>query len=156
MKYFVDDSGNYLGGTDGKPLSANEAPSAPNDAREIWDGEKWNMPLALIKEQREIEVRKAFNADANKPVVVNNITYHGGIDSAYRLDGALRLIEKAGLTEVSFTDIENVAHALTVAQANTVILSVGQDYQVKFMNKQQKMVDIKNAADEAAVNSITY
>lgn len=118
------------------------------------------LPVAIklekTKELKRNEIRNAFFTDTLAPVVVNTVSYHPGIESAYRLDAALRLNEKAGLTDVSFTDINNVAHVLTIAQANAVIIAVGQDYQIKFMKKQQKMVDIKNATDEAAVNLITY
>lgn len=114
------------------------------------------IQLEQIKEAKRNEIRTAFYVDTLAPVIVNGISYNPGIESAYRLDAALRLNEKAGLTKVSFTDVDNIAHVHTIAQANTVILAVGQDYQVKFMKKQQKMVDIENAADEAAVNLISY
>lgn len=118
------------------------------------------IPTAILlertKETKRKEIRVEFYNDCLNSVVVDTISYHGGIDSAYRLDGALRLTEKASLTEVSFTDVNNVAHVLTIAQANVIILAVGQDYQTKFMNKQQKMVDIESAADEVAVNLIQY
>ena len=114
------------------------------------------IKLEHIKVAKRNEIRAAFFTDTTTPVVVDTVSYHSGIESAYRLDAALRLNEKAGLTEVSFTGIDNEAHVLTVAQANAVILAVGQDYQIKFMKKQLKMVAIKNAADEKAINLITY
>lgn len=48
MKYYIDSNGNYLGGTDGEPLSSNEAPTAPNNARETWDGAEWNDSQEMI------------------------------------------------------------------------------------------------------------
>ena len=38
MKYYVDDTNHYIGGTDGEPLSANEVPFPPEDARQLWNG----------------------------------------------------------------------------------------------------------------------
>lgn len=42
-KYFVDASGNYLGGYDGAepPLGAIEIPTPPNHGLDRWDGERW-------------------------------------------------------------------------------------------------------------------
>lgn len=49
MKYYIDDAGNYLGGSDSIPLSNNEVLTPPEDAREIWDGLKWEMPLEIAR-----------------------------------------------------------------------------------------------------------
>ncbi|WP_156936488.1 hypothetical protein [Mesorhizobium sp. LNJC384A00] len=47
-QYFVDDAGAYLGGFDGAepPEGALEVPSAPDDARQVWDGSQWG-PVVL-------------------------------------------------------------------------------------------------------------
>lgn len=42
MRYFVDDNGVYLGGTDGEALSENEVPHAPSDARQRWNGNDYD------------------------------------------------------------------------------------------------------------------
>lgn len=42
MKYFIDDTGKYLGGWEfNQPEGAIEVPYAPYDARQIWLGDKW-------------------------------------------------------------------------------------------------------------------
>ncbi|WP_156941371.1 hypothetical protein [Mesorhizobium sp. LNJC405B00] len=47
-QYFVDGTGAYLGGFDGAepPEGALEVPSAPDDARQVWDGSQWG-PVVL-------------------------------------------------------------------------------------------------------------
>lgn len=114
------------------------------------------IQLERDKEIKRNEIRGAFGVDCIKPILVDGINYHGGLDSAYRLDGAYRLKEKESLTEVTFTDINNVKHVLTMAAANTVIITVGKDYETKFMKKQQLMLDIDNAVDKAALELIVY
>ena len=43
IKYYVDEEGVYLGGFDGsEPEGGIEVPSAPADARQIWNGESWD------------------------------------------------------------------------------------------------------------------
>lgn len=48
LKYYIDDNGKYLGGTDGEPLSLNEVPSAPSDARAVWSGDEWLEPITTV------------------------------------------------------------------------------------------------------------
>lgn len=115
-----------------------------------------NIAFQRAKEAKKTEIRNAFKVDSQLPVTVNNVQYHGNIDSALRLDGALRLAEKSGATSVSFTDINNVRHTLTLADANNVIIAVGKAYEQKFMKKQALLVDVDNAADQAALDAIIY
>lgn len=51
MKYYVDAEGEYLGGWDANPpAGAIEVPTAPEDARQIWDGEVWGWPQPMLEE----------------------------------------------------------------------------------------------------------
>lgn len=54
-KFYVDNSGIYLGGFEGNtfkvPVGAIEVPSAPRDARAWWDGTKWNEPVLTVEEK---------------------------------------------------------------------------------------------------------
>lgn len=52
MKFYVDAEGNYVGAFEGidPPEGSVEVPSAPADARQVWDGEEWGPvppPLRL-------------------------------------------------------------------------------------------------------------
>lgn len=49
-KYYVDVNGAYLGGYAGSvPLDGIEVPEAPQDARQIWNGEQWSaLPLYFV------------------------------------------------------------------------------------------------------------
>jgi hypothetical protein len=49
-KFFVSANGTYIGGFDGvePPESSFEVPTAPQDARQVWDGEKWGeIPVVI-------------------------------------------------------------------------------------------------------------
>lgn len=51
MKYFVDSAGAYLGGWDqGGPDSGIAVTYPPEDARHVWDGEKWQAAPATMAE----------------------------------------------------------------------------------------------------------
>lgn len=68
MKYYIDESGKYIGAWDkNQPNGAIEVPYPPDDARQIWIGGKW-APLAMTEEEMkafEIEQDKAFLASTD-------------------------------------------------------------------------------------------
>lgn len=53
-KFFVDQSGNYIGGFDGNgvpvPQGAIEVPSAPADARQKWNGTSFDPVPVIVPE----------------------------------------------------------------------------------------------------------
>jgi hypothetical protein len=55
------------------------------------------------------------------------------------LDGARRLSQEAGLTAVTFYDIDNVGHMLTIPEATSVAIQVSNVYQSLYKQKQQLM-----------------
>jgi len=62
MKYYVDNSNRYIGGTDGDPLSGNEVPYPPEDARQKWNGSDYD-PVSAAD----------LNADKDKKVDFANV-----------------------------------------------------------------------------------
>jgi hypothetical protein len=52
-KYYIDINNNYLGGFDGvaPPTGATEVSSAPDDARQKWNGSSWDF-IVLSPEER--------------------------------------------------------------------------------------------------------
>jgi len=101
--------------------------------------------LDKAKEDKRNQIRAEFEVVSNLPVNVNGVDYVGGFESAIKLDAAKRMVEQAGATEVVFFDISNDPHVLSPADATTVVLSVGADYQIKFGIKQARMVAVENA-----------
>ena len=89
------------------------------------------------------EIRVEFNYAAVLPVTDTSGTdWSGGFDSALKMDAAKRMAQMAGLTSVELFDAANVAHNLTLAEAEAVILTVGADYQTKFAQKQALMTAV--------------
>ena len=111
--------------------------------------------LVQAKEAKRNEIRNVFNIESEAPVIVGTVSYHGGFDSASKLDGAKRMVETAGGTEVTFFDVDNLPHVLTLAEATTVILTIGADYQTKFATKQAKMVQVENATTILEVENVS-
>lgn len=74
VKYYVDTTGKYLGGTDGKPLSAIEVPAPPDDARQHWNGTDFE-PLSDSATETDIidnchDTLKAFILCINDGTIV--------------------------------------------------------------------------------------
>ena len=63
--------------------------------------------------------------------------------------------ELAGKTEVTFYDTKNVGHVLSIADANAVIIQLGQQIQTLFAKKQGMMVSA-GKANISALDKIVW
>lgn len=108
--------------------------------------------LAAVKEVQRKEIREAFAVAEELPASALGFTWNGGFESALKIDGAKRMAETAGLTEVHLWDSANQMHVLNMADATMVTLLVSQDYQEKFAKKQGYMnaIDAATTAEEVA------
>lgn len=64
-KYFVDDSGRFLGafGDGSMPdAGAIEVPSAPDDACQIWQGGSWIWPLEILRARKIGALKERYAA----------------------------------------------------------------------------------------------
>ena len=59
MRYYVDNNNRYIGGTDGDPLSDNEVPYAPEDARQPWNGSGYD-PVSAADIDAELNAKVDF------------------------------------------------------------------------------------------------
>ena len=115
-----------------------------------------NIGLNELKEQKKSTIKNKFNEVENEPVTINSIEWNGGYESAQKLDGAKRMAELLGQTSVTFYDLANVGHTLTIAESEVVITTIGIDYQTKFANKQAKVVAVDNATTLEELDAITW
>lgn len=73
MKYYVDQSNNYIGGVDDilpAPLNSTEVPLPPEDARQKWNGSVW-LPLTpqQVIDSTPFEMRDLVNVLISKGVI---------------------------------------------------------------------------------------
>lgn len=102
MRYYIDDSDNYIGGTDGAPLSQNEVSFAPNDARQKWNGVSYDPVL-----------QSALDAQADNEVEDGLVTGKS-IAKAIALtffDEINILRVEAGLSERTLNQLKNAVKA---------------------------------------------
>lgn len=59
MRYYVNNQNNYIGGSDGDPLSENEVPFPPEDARQKWNGSDYD-PISSIDLGIELDKKVDF------------------------------------------------------------------------------------------------
>lgn len=93
-------------------------------------------------------IRDAFEVEEETPeeaVDINGDTYEffGGEQSAFKIDGALRLAQKLNLTEMQVTDINKVARTLSLDEADNLLIKIGIAYQQRFLAKQQSLSNLK-------------
>ncbi|WP_349680079.1 hypothetical protein, partial [Neptuniibacter sp. UBA6509] len=55
-------------------------------------------------------IRASFVDAIHAPVPVSDAAWNGGMESALSIDGAVRLAEQAGATEITLFDYENTEH----------------------------------------------
>ena len=74
MRYFIDNNNSYLGGTDGSPLSVNEVPFAPDNARQKWNGVDYDpIEQSIIDAEADIEAEYKLNASPKMRVLFKQI-----------------------------------------------------------------------------------
>lgn len=73
MKYYVGGAGEYLGGTDGGPLSSTEVPSAPDDARQKWDGSSWDEVVLTVAETTQAKTEALTATDSGMSRVTEDL-----------------------------------------------------------------------------------
>lgn len=114
------------------------------------------IDLSSAKLNKKAEMRVKFNEVSVESVDVNGIIYNGGFDAALKLDGAKRLVELAGLTEVTFYGIDNKPKVLSIAEANTVILAISAKYQTDFAHLQELKVLIDSKQKVSTVETVNW
>lgn len=112
--------------------------------------------LANTKTTQKNIVKASFEAACEELVVDNGISYNGGYESAIKLDSAKRLAETLGLTTVTFFDIDNIGHNLTIAEAANVVSAIGVKYQQDFSKHQALKVQIDNATTIDEIDAIIW
>lgn len=117
----------------------------------------WVYDLTRGREAKFAEIRAAFARGAVEPIRdAAGVEWHGGYESAQKLDGAWRLAERSGLAEVIFYDTSNVGHTLPLAAADEIVKLVAGRYQQDFGRKQALMVVAATAGSAAELESITW
>ena len=130
------------------------APNMLDNGDGTYSAPEIDLPSAKIK--RKAKMASKFNTISIEPVPVNGITYNGGFDSALKLDGAKRLVELAGGTEVTFYDIDNKPNVLSIADATTVILTISAKVQTDFGHLQDLKVLIDSKLKVSTVEAIVW
>lgn len=110
-----------------------------------------------LRAAKYAEIRRIFAVATLVPVIDDTgRSWHGGIDSALKLDGAWRLAERSGASEVSFYDTSNARHHLDLADADEVVKLVAGRYQHHFGRKQALMVAASKAVSVEELEAITW
>jgi len=116
--------------------------------------DKLNIPKA--RELKKQELSNAFINESLSPVEVNDIFYNGGFDSAIKLDAAKRLNETAGLTEVTFYDIDNKPNIKSIGDATVIIMTIANKYQVDLAKYQDLKVQLAGKKLVSTIEALSW
>jgi hypothetical protein len=112
--------------------------------------------LYKFREAKKDFIRKRFDKEFESPTTALTFDWNSGFNSSLKLDGAKRLAEKAGLTEVKFYDFYNQPHDLSMADADQVIITLAQHFSINFTKKQDALTAAVNATTIEELKAITY
>lgn len=90
------------------------------------------------------------------PVDYDGKTWRPGHSSAAVIRDAAEMAELLGLTEVTLTDIDNIEHVYTLANARLVGASIGVAYQQAFLARAAKRRAIADAETPAEALAVTW
>lgn len=117
---------------------------------------KQEKELENSKQDKSNEIKNDFLKQEKENVLIGDVEYQGGYDSAIKLDSAKRLSESAGLETVVFYDAENAGHELSLTDANIIVLQIAGKYQKDFGKYQTLKVDIAKATTVNEVEIIKW
>lgn len=117
---------------------------------------KQEKELENSKQDKSNEIKNDFLKQEKENVLIGDVEYQGGYDSAIKLDSAKRLSESAGLETVTFYDAENIGHELSLTDANIIVLQIAGKYQKDFGKYQSLKADITKATTVNEVEIIKW
>lgn len=94
--------------------------------------------LEQAKASKKLDLKATFTEACKEPVLYNDVNYHGGEDSAMKLDGKRRMIEAAGGISVDYFDVNDGVVSHTLEEAMQVCLAVANDYETKLADYKAK------------------
>ena len=99
-----------------------------------------------LKRTKETKVRKTFKQDTEEPVEVavdsGVFIWNGGVESARLIIEAVELAKRLSEDVVWITDVDNVAHPLSIEDVYKVATAVGLAHRTAFFKKQSALVEI--------------
>lgn len=130
--------------------------TADSEGRPILVGPKSLWTLEDYQNAKFSEIRSVYAAAVTAPVELDGVQWHGGLDSAIKLDNALRFSQNAGQDSIRFYDVNNEVYELPLADALQVVTAVAETYQQTLSKKQRLMRMIDKADTVAMVEAITW
>ena len=128
-KYFVDQSGNYIGAFDGAEPPANsiEVPSAPDDARQPWTGSGWGEIYKSPEQLREEwKASRAAAVEAIDVTTAAGNTFDGDEISQGRMARAILALNAAAPgTTVNWVLADNSVIDATAAELTEALALAG-------------------------------
>ena len=109
-----------------------------------------------VKARQKTLIKAEFEKHENDPVTYNNITWNGGENSAFKINGAVQLAQKTSATQVTLWDSNNNTHVLSLGDAEKVAVAIALAYEEKIVKKHELYAQVDKATTVDEVKKITW
>ena len=140
-------------------LTVDEIPNNFKGGSFIYDG-TWtlidNDLLNKLKEDKQVEIRDAFELESDLPVDAEGYTWNGGLNSAFIINGLAEVIGFRSKAQGTIHDKTNRPRTMNATTMKNVAANIEEAYQVKFVKKQSLLVQIEEATTTSEVEAIKW
>ena len=110
--------------------------------------------LEQAKASKLQQIEDDYITSEEQAVEVSGVVYSGGMSSAEAIDSYVRLNRLAGNATHNIWDVNGVEHSLTDAEADAVILAIGQQASANKFTKKNRKVALAVATTIAEVEAV--
>jgi len=118
------------------------------------DAEPTPPTFSEIKEQKSSEVEQAFLVATSAPLTVLGVDWNGGYFAGTKYKTGYDLSVLAEQPGVNFKDSTGATQPLSLADAKTVLLTLGADYLAKDVTRDTLLAEVNAATTEAELDAI--
>ncbi len=108
------------------------------------------------KEAKEKEIMSAFKAAESVNIGYLGVTYSGGRSSAVSIKESLDLSQLAGLTTVDVYDINMDSYQLTIAEAQTLVLTIAVTVKANIFKRNAKLKLTEAASNKTELDTVAW
>ena len=112
--------------------------------------------LQQIKQKKKAEIKSAYLKTTNTFIIISEVAWDNGFDSAIKLDGEIRFCEQLGLDKVTFFDYHNNPHELSLSDAREIVTQMATEFRTLLAKKQTLYKQISKASTITEVEAIKW
>jgi len=167
-KYYVDAAGAYLGGFAGPivggaetkhpdvPKGAVEVADAPEDARQVWSGTAWALPIAETRAAGIAALKRDYQAALDMGVTFNAASFQSDAPSMQQLAEVLTALGNGWPLPTGFAwiDAANAPHPADLVFLQGLAAAFADHKSALFARWQIARAKVQAATTKTAINKV--